>query len=704
MAEQVSDAADDPPPDQAMDLEDVHKEAMRRHDEAWIFERDNIQAGREDQLFYHGGLGQWTPEAIKARGTSRPMLTVNRLPTFVRQLTGDIRQNTPAMKVLPSKGPASQDIAEIENGIIRSIEAQSDAAACYVIAAENAAKSGQGAFRIVTQYSDDTGFEQDIRIRPIRDPFGVMIDPLAQLPDKSDMEFAYIYERYSKVAFKAKFPGKTADDVPNNAAAASTGTGFNWNTGDTVRVAEYWRRRATKKKIYQLEDGSVVDKLEDGVEAKNEREVESYVVESFLISGVEVLSGPHPWAGKYIPICMVVGEEDTIDGATKRKGMVRDAKDPQRLYNYARTAAAESIALQPKAPFIVTVDQIKGYEDIWDTAGSENHPYLVINDAKGGGQQTYPQRAQPAMGQQGLDSQALVSANDLEAVTGIFKANLGAPSNETSGRAILSRQKEGDTGTFLYVDNLRRAISYCGRCLLDLIPKVYDSERIVRVLKEDGTHEMATVNQQVQDEQNPGVWKVLNDLSLGEYDIVVSTGPSFLTRRAESASMMIDLAGKMPVVNQIAPDLLVRALDIPGGDEIAARLERSLPPHIVSDEPLPPPPTPPDLVAKVEKDQAQGALYRAQAEALGITNIETGVGILQTIHEMHMMLPQLKAALDAFAAPPGAPQPDVAAPQPALPGAIVKPPGSEGGAPPAPIAPPTAGGMGELEPMPAGAP
>ncbi|MBS0219148.1 MAG: hypothetical protein JSR91_00250 [Proteobacteria bacterium] len=662
---------------------------MKRADEAWVFEADNVTRGREDQRFYAGD--QWDEASKKARGTSRPMLTVNRLPTFVRQLTGDVRQNPPAVKVLPAKGPASQQTADILNGVIRDIEAESDAVACYVYAVDNAAQSGQGAFRIVTEYADDEGFDQEIRIRPIRDPFGVMVDPMAQFPDKSDMDYAFVFERMSVAAFRTKYPDASVDDAPMGSAAVAGSQPFSWRTGDTVRVAEYWRKEITNRTVYQLEDGSTSNALPKGAQPKNRREVTDTRIVMYMVSGKEVLSGPHLWAGKMIPICVVPGEESTIDGATLRRGIIRDAKDAQRLYNYARTAAAESIALQPKVPFLLTPNMIAGYEDMWDTAGTENHPYLLYQPDKLN-PSGLPQRSQPALGQQGLDSQAMLSAQDIEAVTGIFKANLGAPSNETSGKAILSRQKEGDTGTFLYIDNLRRAIAYCGRCLVDLIPKIYDGERIVRMLKEDGSAEMVPVNKATRPQTLGGQSQVMNDLSVGKYSVQVSTGPSYLTRRQETAQTLVQLTQSMPLVGQVGPDLVVKALDFPGGDELAARLERTIPPQIKGDAPPQPPPPNPKDVADAARSAAQAKLYNAQAEETEIKAIAEALPILQSLAAIPQTLAALKAQVDSLGGA-GPMQPAPGAP-PMLPGG---PP-----VPPPPGAPPQASNgldLAELEPI-----
>lgn len=663
-------------------LEEIHEHALRRADEAWVFERENIRQGREDQRFYAGD--QWDEAAKKARGLDRPMLTINRMGTFVRQVTGDLRQNTPAIKVLPARGPASQEKADILSGIIRSIEAESDAAACYVKGASNAAQAGQGAFRVLTEYCNETSFDQDIRIRQIADPFGVLIDPLATMPDKSDMAYAFVFERMSKEAFKSKYPDKSLDDMPAPSDAKGEGH-FQWITSDSVRVAEYWCRETTSKTLHQLDDGTVTDAPPKGIKAARQREVEAVKIVSYMVSGKEVLSGPHDWAGKYIPICFIPGEEITIDGATLRKGMIRDAKDPQRLVNYARTTDAETTALQPKSPYVVTGKQITGYESIWRSAGTKNHPYLVYTpDPLAPGA---PQRSQPPVMSAGLQNLSVTAGQDLHDVIGIYPASLGAKSNETSGVAIRARQHEGDTGSNYVNDNTRRAIAYCGRILCDLIPKIYDGERIVRILKEDGSHELETINAPRPDPKNPeGTLPAIN-LTEGEYDVVVSTGPGYLTRQQEMAENILEAGRVVPQIGQVAPDLFVKSLGFPGSEEIAKRLERTIPPSIKEDDAPPPPPNPKDVadaresIASANLKDAQAAKTLLEADALAAQMGAMGAQ-LQQLTQLVMSLAK------------GGP-----APMPQPPMLDITPPGPAAGGPPMAAPPQADGEIVDLEPI-----
>lgn len=639
---------------------DLHATALRHANEAWMAEQENITNGRDDQRFYAGD--QWPERARLARDKEhRPIITINRLPQFIRQVTGDIRKDTPSSKVLPAKD-ATVKKAEIFTGMIRNIEQQSNAKAAYVQGVDNACQAGIGAWRYATEYESDTSFDQVIRIKRIQDPFAVLFDPQATMPSKEDGRFAFVFDDLAVDEFKRQFPDKAVEGFPSTPAQGT----MIWKLENSIRVAEYWHKEEVERTLTELPDGTIHDDSADEAlppavlkTKPRQRKVKTQKVKQVLMSGKELLTEPQDWAGKYIPIVPIVGEEIRFEGRTVRRGMVRDARDPQQVYNYMRTAAVEAAALQPKAPFIGTVNQFKGWEDVWASAGSTNHAYLTYNpDPMAPGA---PQRSQPALAQQGLDSQAAIAATDIEAVTGIYKANLGAPSNEQSGRAILARQKEGDTGTFFYVDNLRTALMHGARILLDLIPKIYDTPRVVRIFKEDGTHDMVPINQEPPkgvppDDLPKEVAEALNDLTIGEYDVVVSTGPGYQTRREEARETVIELMRNVPAVANVAPDVLIRNLDIPAADEIAKRIEAS--------QNSGPNPT---QVAEVKLKAAQADKAEAEAEGAQIENISSGVQVLGMLQQLHTTMAAIQQQLAAG-------MPGATPPQP--------PPGPPPGAPP----------------------
>ncbi len=683
--------------------DDLHATGLRHANEAWRAEQINIAEGREDQRFAFGE--QWPAnDKLERDKERRPSITVNRLPQFKRQVTGDIRKDTPSSKVIPAKD-GTKEMAEIYTGMIRNIEQQSNAKAAYIQAVENAVDVGMGCWRIINEPENDNSFEQVLRIERILDPFGFLFDANAKKPDKTDARFVFVFDDIAEEEFKRQWPNATTDNFPSPPEG-----GMIWRMDKTIRIAEYWYKEEVTKTLEMLEDGTTryaddgdddetADQKEDrsetvaespaegvgesegeappdvpqangagagmaGAELKviQSREVKTWKIKWVRMSGREILEEPEDWPGRYLPFVPVIGEEARIDGRTLRKGMIRDAKGPQQVYNYMRTAAAEFVGKQPSAPFVGTVKQFAGYEHIWQEAGSANHSYLPYNvDQAAPGA---PQRSMPPSGATGLDQQALIAVSDMEAVIGIYRSNLGAPSNETSGRAIMARQREGDTGSFFYVDNLRSALAYSAKILLDLIPKVYDTPRVIRTLNQDGEHAMVPINGAAPPGQPspmpPGkqmedlameVRHALNDLSIGEYDVVVSSGQGLASQRQEAVASMTEFIQAYPPAAPVIGDLLAKNQDWPGAEEIAARLKTL--------NPLFQPPKGPDpeVMATVELKGAQAAKARAEAEGQEVTNVETAVGMIDTLRRMEGELAQLKQTMDAMSGPPGSMQP-----------------------------------------------
>jgi hypothetical protein len=317
------------------------------------------------------------------------------------------------------------------------------------------------------------------------------------------------------------------------------------------------------------------------------------------MSGAEVLETVD-WAGKFIPIVPVYGDELLVDGRRRLRSLVRDAKDPQRMFNYWRTTSTELVALAPKAPFIGRKGAFDTDSAKWATANVQSHAYIEYDGPE-------PPIRQPFAGPPaGAISEALNAADDIKSAIGLYDASLGARSNETSGRAILARQREGDVSTFHYVDNLSRAIRHAGRILLDLIPKVYGTARVIRVLGADGKASSVGVAPGGQGGQLKGV-EAIYDLTAGKYDLTVRSGPSFTSRREEAANQMIELIRAYPAAAPALGDLLARNLDWPGAEEVAGRLAALLPPQVRG--------APPELqAAQAQMAKLSQALTAARAE------------------------------------------------------------------------------------------
>ena len=571
-----------------------------------------LSESREDEIddlkFYAGSPDnhwQWPADVLATRGAvqgqtinARPCLTINKLPQHVHQVTNDQRQNRPSAKVIPVDDKADVQVAEVFNGMIRHIEYISDADVAYDTACTNQVSYGEGYLRLLTEYCDDKTFDQDIKIGRVRNSFSVYMDPTIQDPCGSDAKWCFVTEDLTRAEYERLYP----DAVPIS-TLQSLGVGdqsiSNWLNEDTVRIADYYYidyDRATLN-LYPGNatafEGTPEDKaLRDMFgKPKDKRISDRPKVKYCKINGYEILE-EREWAGKWIPVIRIVGNEFEVDGRLYVSGLVRNAKDAQRMYNYWVSQEAEMLALAPKAPFIGYGGQFEGYEDKWKTANTQNWPYLEVNPDVTDGQGAVlplPQRAQPPMASSGLLQAKAGASEDIKSTTGQYNASLGMGSNERSGKAILARQREGDVGTYHYGDNLARGVRHVARQLIDLIPKIYDTQRIARIIGEDGETKMVKINpdqpepvNKIVDEQGVVLEKIYNP-SVGKYDVVATTGPGYATKRQEALEAMAQLLQGNPQLWAVAGDLFVKNMDWPGAQEMAKRFAKTIDPKLMSD-------------------------------------------------------------------------------------------------------------------------
>ena len=588
-------------------------------------ETNNRERAEDDLRFAR--LGEQWPEDIekRRRDEGRPCLTINKMPSFIRQVVNDSRLTKPAIKVYPADSAADPETAEIINGLIRNIEYTSNADVAYDTAVECATSCGFGYFRVGLDYTHDDAFDLDINIQRVSNPFQIYGDPHSVEADSSDWNSAFVTEYVPKKKFETDYKGAEPVDWRGDYEDLKAP----WVEDEAVLIAEWWVRDEIDREIVRLTDGTVLsaEAMEEpvggvprfqllavqGIGVEGTRVTKSWRVRQHTLTGAEVLK-TEDWPGRYIPIVPVYGDEVDVLGKRYFKSLIHDAKDAQRMFNYWRTTSTELVALAPKTPFIGPAGAFDVDAARWATANTQSHPYLEYDATKGPPPQRQAFAGPPAAALQ----EAINASDDMKAITGIHDASLGARSNEISGRAILARQREGDVATFHFIDNLARAIRHAGRIIIDLIPHVYDAPRIVRVLGEDGTPEVKTINRQepvtdesgqpVQDDLGQIVTR-MHDLTTGKYDLTVSSGPSFSTRREEAANQMMDLIRSFPQAAPIMGDLVAKNLDWPGADEIAERLQKMLPTEIGAD-------IPPQVQAMIEEGQALIETLQAENEKL----------------------------------------------------------------------------------------
>ena len=563
--------------------------------------------GNEDDAFVAGE--QWPAHVRKEREEEgRPVLTYNLLPAFTRQIINKVRQELPQLRVKPVESDRNQtpdvsnvqgtqdySLADVFMGLIRNIEHVSRASQAYEKAITDAVHHGFGYITLNTRYSRHDPFIQELVIERVKDSYGVYIDPSAHRADFSDAQDAFIFTSMRRAAFEAKYPDANIGEFNTGITA---GLHEDWFDSDSVKIATYYWIDWQDDEVVKMNDGKVhyfsdikdvLDEMmeksgiyiarENGEELR--RKVKRPVCKWQKMTGSEFLTEETSTPFENIPIFPVLGDEFILDGRTMYGSAIRDARDAQRSYNYWRTAAAEAVALAPKAPFVLTAKQIDGHEKLWETANRSNMPYLVYNHMDG---QPPPQRmggANPAAAEL---ANATQDSADIQAIIGLHDASLGRESNEKSGKAILARQAQGSTSTFTFPANLNRAIEAMGRVMVQAIPRIYDTSRVVRVRMPDDTEDFVELNKMEIDEQTRKA-VLVHDIAYGKYDVVVETGPSYATQRQESVEAMLELLSTLPpdLVPSIV-HLAVKNMGFPGSDEIAAILRKNLPDHLKSED------------------------------------------------------------------------------------------------------------------------
>jgi len=555
---------------------DVVQEAKERLDKAYQAGREQRDKAVDDLLFAQVEGSQWQDRDDRKGG--RPRFEVNKIAAHINQVIGEYRQNRVGVKVRPAGGNATTDLADTFNGLIRNIENVSNAKNAYDSAYDLLVNSGFGAWRIITEYEEGS-FNQVVRVKGIPNALTkVWMDPVDTDPNKRNAMWGFVLENMSREEFAKKYPNSPISDfsVPENELHRQCGA-FE-TTIDKVTIGEYWRKVPVTKELALLDNGQVVDldEIRDVLDDMNAqvvrtRKYKTHKVEMYIVSGLEVLEGPMEWAGSYIPIIPVFGFNYYVDAQHYYHGVVRPARDAQTVFNYALSANIEAVALSPKDPYFVSDKQVKGFESQYANFNVENRPFLFFNpDPENPGP---PKRGGAPSVQTALVQTMQQAEMDIQSTTGRFSANLGDnPANE-SGRALLAQQKQGDLSTQILLDNMTKGRQYTGEILVDLLPKIYDTERQERILGEDGGTEFVQINSTVIDEAT-GKPVIVNDLSQGIYDVMADTSPSYATQRTEAVNALTTLATAQPELAPVMSDLISKNLDFPFSEELTSRIRR----------------------------------------------------------------------------------------------------------------------------------
>lgn len=561
-------------PDDFDDEADFTRYAVQTYNDDVTADFLNTQAAVDDARFVIGK--QWDVDTERRRlGAKKPVMTINRLPAYVAQIMGNRLLNETVIKVIPDEG-GTKEKARVRQGLIRSIEKHSRAELAYDTALQNSLIGGMGNFALDHDYAKYNVFHQDLKIVRIPDPLAVVWDHISIDPSGRDAAHVFVEERMSRKAFKKAWPWASCGEFGGDTTYLAQLTATGWYTVDTVRIVKFYRMCHEKRTvILDNTTGKVVDvtgqdpALYEARIAVHPETGERYIREAlrpyceiYKMSATDILEGPTRLNVSRVPVFRVPGWEIFIGDERHRFGMIRFAKDPQRIHNYWRSVIVEKLMQTPRAKWKATKEAVQGFESKWRNSHLTDDPLLLWNGDSG----QEPQEVQPAQIEPALIQEANMATQDIKDVLNMHEASMGVQSNEVSGKALNARQRMSELGSVIYFSNLNSAIEELGRTINEVIPDFYDTARTIRTIGEDGKADLAKINQE------GGI-----DICEGSYGITITTGPSYTTRRVEAVESMMSLSNANPEAMAPALDLLVENMDWPGAEAIAKRLKKSNP-------------------------------------------------------------------------------------------------------------------------------
>jgi len=630
-------------------------------------DHDNREMSREAHLFLDKRDGQWEPYWWEAN-QNKPRYTFDNVNPIVDQVASEIEQADFDIRVSPAGGNATKDIASTYDGLIRNIENISNAKQVYSQAARGMVTGGFDAWRVSQKFADDNSFDQDIVIEKIGNPVDrVWFDPAAELQDKSDSRYCFVLHPMAVDEYENRWPEGSGESVPDD----REGDAY-YDKAEAIVVGEFLYMESEDRELVMMSNGQTHEVNEDfekivddlamiGVTEVRRRTRKVHKVCSRFFDNKDWLEDDHDTVFNRIPVIPVYGNYKIFEGKTLYWGVVEKLLDPQRVLNYAMSRSIEEGALAPRAKYWMTPTQAAGHEDQLGTLNTNSDPVQFFNPDPEF--PAIPQQQGGAQVNQGLSMIAQSMQGMINATAGMFAANMGDNPNAQSGVAIRQLQNKGDNGTFKYSRSMEIAIAATGRLIKDAIPKVYDTARTIRVLREDDTYDMADLNQQVIDNAT-GEIVTVNDLSVGSYDVICKAGPSFKNRQEETLEAITSLAQVDPSLMQIAGDLLLQNVNTPAANQIAERkraqmLQQGLIPQSqMSEEELmaaqqqaqmgQQAPDPAMVLAQAEQLKAEAEMMRSQIEMQKLQNEQMKLQLEAQKLQSQAVGDQADNAIDAF--------------------------------------------------------
>lgn len=578
-----------------IDADDSTREFLAiKESDIWEEARDRLQVCTDlessdrnrakTEILFREGEGHWDSNYVTSASQEAPELVINLTDALCMRVENNLREQELSGKAHPVGDGGDVDVAEIINGIGRHVEVRSEAEVAYDQADKSAITHGWGYFRLIAEWEHPRSMRKDLRILPIRNVFTVYMDPSAIMPAGQDQNWCLISVKMKRTEYKRRFPSASNaswSDIDRNSGVGE------WEDKEDIRLAEYFRIREKAEKLYGIRNiasgeertfyaSEMPPTLAQGWQIEGERDSMRRAVEWFRLNGLKVVEREQ-LPGTWIPVFRVEGNAVDVDGKVTRRGMVRSMMDPQRMVDYGEVAKIRRLGLTPQSPWVAAAGQTEKHPE-WTDSNRSAFPVLIydpvtITTAQGEIPLPPPQRQPPAGIEQGFSEFVQGMRTNLLAVAGMPN-DPGADKNQVvSGVALDRRQTLSDQSHLQYAKGRKSAVTQCWRVMLEWIPHYFnDPGRVQRIIGEDSVPELVTLNQ--QDPKDP-LQKVMNDLTVGRYDVVMGTGPSFETKRMEGAENLLEMLkieALAEIIAKTAPDLVFRSIDHPYMQQLADRL------------------------------------------------------------------------------------------------------------------------------------
>lgn len=579
---------------------------------------ENIVRGKDDMNFVL--RDQWTAvERSEFTRLFKPAMTFNKLYDSTKKIAGEQRKNKPDLLVRSITGKATPQQIDLRADLVRTISYQSQNDLVYQTAFRSSLMMGFGAFQICLDYESPRSFNQIIRYEIIPDAVCASFDPTALKPHKGDGNYCSRDFYMSREEFDATYPYITN---PISVIDPYMLADFQGQEKDGVRFRDYFAKEWFPLKIYKLSNKMSVTadewkemqkmykrqlEITSGAEVRaiieknipkvvNERQTQDYRVIHYRHLQNQIMDFSE-WPSRHLPIIFVDGDSYFLEGKQYTKSFIHEARDAQKLLNYARSETASELKNRRREQWIGTPDNVIGYEQMWRNPELQNGILLAKPDPKTG---QMPTKMPAWEVSQGLFMTAQSAGQDMKEVLGFSEAE-ELQSRDISGKARRERKLEGSMSAYVFFDNLNQAIEQGGRVVLDLLPSVIgEDERHMVVSKANGQTDSIVLNKINEDGEMENV------IEKGDYDIEIDTGPSFAVQKDIALEFLQQTIAAYPQAFPLIADLWAKNLDVQFMPQIAERFKSIVPPQILAkEEGKQLPPQPPSMQEQMMQQEME---------------------------------------------------------------------------------------------------